>query len=71
MAAVITPSIELAEAPGNVSLTRTQSGLSRNSAVNVSQIVTLDKSHLAERVGRLAAKHLTAVDEGVRLALDL
>ena len=71
VAAVITSNIELANAPGNVSLTRKQSGLPRNSVVNVSQIVTIDKSYLAERVSRLAAKHVTAVDEGVRLALDL
>ena len=71
VAAVITSNIELADAPGNVSLTRKQSGLPRNSVVNVSQIVTIDKSYLAERVGRLAAKHLTAVDAGVRLVLDL
>ncbi len=71
VAAVITSNIELAHAPGNVSLTRRQSGLPRNSVVNVSQIVTIDQSYLAERVGRLAAKRLTAVDEGVRLVLDL
>ena len=71
VAAVITSNIELANAPGNVSLTRKQSGLPRNSVVNVSQIVTIDKSYLAERGSRLAAKHGTAVDDGVRLVLDL
>ncbi len=71
VAAVITSNIELADAPGNISLTRKQSGLPRNSVVNVSQIVTIDKSYLAERVSRLAAKHVTAVEEGVRLVLDL
>ena len=71
VAAVITSNVQLASAPGNVSLTRRQSNLSRNSTVNVSQIVTIDKSCLTKRVGRLAAKHVTAVDEGVRLVLDL
>ncbi len=71
VAAVITSIVELAHAPGNVSLTRRQSGLPRNSVVNVSQIVTIAKSYLAECVGRLAAKHVTAVDDGVRLVLDL
>jgi mRNA-degrading endonuclease toxin of MazEF toxin-antitoxin module len=39
--------------------------------VNVSQIVTLDKSYLVERVGRLAAKHFASVEAGVRLVLEL
>ena len=71
VAAVVQSTIELANAPGNVSLTRKQSGLPGNSVVNVSEIVTIDKSYVAERVSRLAAKHVTAVDEGVRLVLDL
>lgn len=71
VAAVITSNIDLAAAPGNVSLTRRQSGLPRKSVVNVSQLVTLDKSYLRDRVSRLAAKHLAAVEAGVRLVLDL
>ncbi len=71
VAAVITSNIELADAPGNVSLTPRLSGLPCNSVVNVSQIVTIARSYLAECVGRLAVTHMTAVDEGVRLVLDL
>ena len=71
VAAVITSNVQLAGAPGNVLLTPKQSGLSRNSTVNVSQIVAIDKSCLAKRVRRLAAKQLTAIDAGVRLVLDL
>ena len=71
VAAVITSNTRLAGAPGNVSLTRKQSGLPRNSVVNVSQIITLDRSYLAKRVDRLAAKQLTAVEAGLRMVLDL
>jgi mRNA interferase MazF len=39
--------------------------------VNVSQIVTLDKTFLSERVGRLQPAKLREVDEGVRLVLAL
>ena len=45
---VITSNIQLAEAPGNVLLPRGVSGLSRDSVVNVSQILTLDKTFLVE-----------------------
>ena len=71
VAAVITSNARLSEAPGNTALTRKQSGLPRPSVVNVSQIVTLDKSYLVERVGRLAAKHFASVEAGVRLVLEL
>lgn len=69
--AAVTSSIRLADAPGNVRLTRRESRLSGESVVNVSQLLTLDKSFLAERAGRLSTKSLGAVDEGLRLVLAL
>ena len=69
--AVITSNLQLAQAPGNVRLTKRQSGLARDSVVNVSQVVTLDKSFFAERVGRVPALKLREVDEGLRLVLGV
>jgi len=54
-----------------VALTVRQSGLPKPSVVNVSQIVTLDRSFLAERVGALPARMLDALDEGLRNVLSL
>lgn len=67
----ITSNLRLATAPGNVFLPATESGLPRDSVVNVSQIVTLDKSMLDEYVDRISATTLTQVEEGIRLVLDL
>ncbi len=68
---IITSNIQLAEAPGNVLLPREASGLPRDSVVNVSQILTLDKTFLVERVGALT-NHLQAeVDAGLRMILSL
>lgn len=69
--AAITANTRLAAAPGNVRLTRRQSKLSRESVINVSQLLTLDKSFLTERVGRLGAKPMAALEEGLRLVLEL
>ena len=69
--AAITSSIRLADAPGNVLLTRREGHLSKESVVNVSQLLTLDRSFLTERVGRLSASSMGAVDEGLRLVLAL
>lgn len=71
VAAAITSNTRLAEAPGNVSLSRRSAGLERESVVNVSQIVTLDKHVLVERVGRVPAAKMREVDDGVRLVLAL
>ena len=71
MAAVVTSNQRLADAPGNVRLTRRQSRLSKDSVINVSQLVTLDKSFLTLRVARLAPKDLAKLDTGLRLVLAL
>ena len=71
VAAAITSNTKLAAAPGNVTLSKRSVNLGRESVVNVSQIVTLDKSFLTERVGRLRGAKLREVEEGVRLVLAL
>ena len=69
--AVVTSNLRLAEAPGNVSLGRRSAGLPRDSVVNVSQLVTVDKRVLTSRIGRVPADALREVDAGIRLALAL
>ena len=71
IAAVITSNQHLAAAPGNLTLTRKHSGLPRASVVNVSQLLTVDKGSLVERVGRVPSKQLEQVEAGMRLALSL
>ncbi len=69
--AVITSNIRLAEAPGNFKLTKKGSGLDRESVVNVSQLVTLDKSYLNEKSGKLNTKQNQLLNYGLQLALNL
>jgi mRNA interferase MazF len=61
----------LANAPGNVRLTKRSTKLGKESVVNVSQIITLDKSFLSEKVGKLSAKLQEEVDEGLKLIFAL
>lgn len=68
---IITSNLELANAPGNILLPREATGLPRDSVVNVSQILTVDKSFLTERVGALPVSLQEEVDEGLRLVLYL
>ena len=69
--AVITSNTRLAEAPGNLVLTPAQSGLPRESVVNVSQLITLDKTYLTEQVSTLPSQQLSEMDQGLRLVLAL
>jgi mRNA interferase MazF len=69
--AVITSNSALARARGNVRIGRAASGLPLPSVVNVSQIHTLDKDRLTERVKALSADAMSAVDQGVKLVLGL
>jgi mRNA interferase MazF len=65
----LTSNLEWAEAPGNVLLPARGSGLSKDSVANVSQVVTLDRGVLTERVGRISKKQLELVLAGLDVVL--
>ena len=67
----LTSNPRLASAPGNVRCGKRETGLSKPSVVNVSQVATVDKSRLLERVGTLPGRLLAEVEDGVRLVLAL
>ena len=67
----ITSSTRLADMPGNVSLSRKESGLPKESVVNVSQIATIDRSWLENRVGSLSQTLMEEIDYGLGLVLGL
>jgi mRNA interferase MazF len=69
--ALLTSNLKLAEAPGNVLVRARESGLPRDSVVNVSQLYSVDKSMLTERCGHLSGRTMLSVDGGLRLVLDL
>lgn len=71
LAAVITSNTSLAVMPGNVFLPAAATGLPRDSVVNVTALVTLDKTDLAEQVGQAPEALLTEVARGLRRILDL
>ena len=69
--AVITSNLRLGEAPGNVYLSKKQSGLSKESVINVSQILTVNKSLLTEKVKFLPNKTILDLEIGLKLSLGL
>ena len=71
IAVVITSNLRLSEAPGNVLLTKKDSNLPKKSVANVSQLITVDKSFLSEKVGKLNSQKQREVEAGIRLVLSL
>ncbi len=71
IAAVLTTNLRLADAPGNILVTTDETGLPQDSVVNVSQVITVDKSFLTELVSQVSARVMLLVDEGLRLVLAL
>ena len=71
IAVVITTNLNLAEMPGNVNLSERTSGLSKESVVNVIQILTIDKRLLLEYVGTLSERKMEQIEKGLRLVLSL
>ena len=69
--AAITSNVALADAPGNVLLPAGSADLARDSVVNVSQLLTLDRRFLTEHAGTLLPRLLRSVDEGLRMVLQL
>ncbi len=68
---IITSNLALADYPGNVRISKAESGLPKPSVVNVSQVVTLDRTLFTSRVKMLPSSSLLKINEGIRLVLAL
>lgn len=66
---VLTSNVKWAEAPGNVLLTQRDTGLPKPSVANVSQIATVDRAALIDRVGKLSRQKLELVLNGIDTVL--
>lgn len=71
IAIVLTTNLRLAAAPGNVLVTANDTRLAKDSVINVSQIITVDKSFLTERVSQVDDRIMLLVEDGVRTVLAL
>jgi mRNA interferase MazF len=66
----LTSNLRWVEAPGNVLLRSRTTGLPKNSVENASQILTLDRSLLTERAGKVQRPQLREVLAGIDVVLD-
>lgn len=66
----LTSNVKRAQAPGNVLLKKGEANLPKKSVVNISQIYTVNKSNLVEKIGKVSAKRFYEILEGVKLLTE-
>ena len=66
----LTSNLARAAAPGNVQLRKGEGGLPRPSVVNVSQIVTVDRSQLVQRIGTLSPQRVLEIVDGLLTVVE-
>lgn len=66
----LTSNLDRGAAPGNVLLDEGEAGLPRQSVVNISQLFTVDKTDLSEKIGTLSPDRLREILAGVELLLE-
>ena len=66
----LTTNLKQAQAPGNVTLNKGEANLAKKSVVNISQVVTVNKSDLKDKIGSLSSKRTKEIIGGIKLLVE-
>lgn len=66
----LTSNLQRAKAPGNVLFEKGEGGLPRDCVANISQIITVDKNDLSEKIGSLKQDKIRLILDGIRLLIE-
>jgi mRNA interferase MazF len=66
----VTSNLKLSKAPGNILLKKGEGGLKKDSVINISQIITVDKADLVEKIGRLSPARIKQIIDGIKLLVE-
>jgi len=66
----LTSNLKRSEIPGNVLLKKGEANLKKDSVVNVSQLVTIDKTDIIERIGTLTPARVKQIVAGLKLLIE-
>ena len=66
----LTSNLKRAKSPGNVKLEKGEANLPKQSVVNITQIYTVNKADLIEKIGSLSSNRLDEVLQGLHLLVD-
>ena len=66
----LTSNMKRGKAPGNVTLRKGEANLSKKSVVNISQIFTVNKCDLIEKIGQLSENRICEILDGIKLLIE-
>jgi mRNA interferase MazF len=66
----LTSNIQRAQSPGNVVLNKGEANLIKQSVINITQIFTVDKGDLVEKIGSITKDRMNQVLEGIKLLIS-
>ena len=66
----LTSNLKRAEVPGNVLLKKGEANLKKDSVVNISQVVTIDRTDCIEKIGSLSPARVRQIVDGLRLLIE-
>jgi mRNA interferase MazF len=66
----LTTNLNRAKAPGNIALNKGEANLPKKSVVNISQIYTVNKSDLIEKIGQVSEKRIYEILESINLLTE-
>ncbi|MFW6140872.1 MAG: type II toxin-antitoxin system PemK/MazF family toxin [Acidobacteriota bacterium] len=66
----LTSNLKRAKAPGNVTLNKGEANLEKKSVVNISQVLTVNKSDLSEKIGTLSSEKTSEIIKGIKLLVE-
>ncbi len=66
----LTSNLQRAHSPGNVMLNKGEANLTKESVINITQIFTVDKRDIVEKIGSISSERMTQVLEGIELLIS-
>jgi len=67
----VTSTLKFSELPGNVTLKKGEANMPKKCVINATQIKSVDKKSLIEKIGSLSHQKMEAVAEGLKLVMDI
>jgi len=66
----LTSNLKRAQAPGNVQLKKSEGNLKKDCVVNITQLITVNRADLVEKIGTLSSARTRQIVDGIKLLVE-
>ena len=70
MVCALTSNLKRAQAPGNVQLKKSEGNLKKDCVVNITQLITVNRADLVEKIGTLSSARTRQIVDGIKLLVE-